>query len=203
MSNNKNIVEGAEHAPERLATRRRFLKSIAATGAVTAMYAVPKLVTVHAKRAYAAITGASESVVDSREETVITFEEGAGLELAPDSGKGTHWQESGFDVKALRHCHRAFDGVSMALNIHADYPNSDGFEITCVTGGKFSISSVDITLERGDAIISSDKGGSITLSPGTNNLSGSDWSEVSKVIIVSYNHPSTPVWVDNISVNKP
>ena len=85
------------------------------------------------------------------------------MELAPGSEGGAHWQESGYDVKATGHYNREFDGVSMSLYIHPDYPAEGELEITCVTGSTFSISSVDITLVEGGGVISSNKGGSKNL----------------------------------------
>ena len=190
---------------KKLATRRKFLKGVAATGAVAALYTVPKFTTAHAKKAYAAVTGlvSPDSAATTPEEAVITFEETAGVELAPGSEGGAHWQESGYDVKATGHYHREFDGVSMSLYIHSDYPASGRLEITCVTGSTFSISSVDITLVEGGGVISSNKGGSTSLSPGTNSLAGSNWTGVSKVTITADRSHDTQVWVDNISVSKP
>ena len=109
----------------------------------------------------------------------------------------------GYDVKATGRYHREFDGVSTSLYIHPDYPAEGELEITCVTGSTFSISSVDITLVEGGGVISSNKGGSTSLSPGTNSLAGSNWTGVSKVTIVTDRSHDTQVWVDNISVSKP
>lgn len=190
---------------KKLATRRKFLKGVAATGVVAALYTVPKFTTAHAKKAYAAVTGqgSPDPAAITPEESVITFEGTVGVELAPGSEGGAHWQESGYDVKATGHYHREFDGASMSLYIHPDYPTQGELEITCVTGSTFSISSVDITLVEGGGVISSNKGGSTNLSPGTNSLAGSNWTGVSKVTINADNSPGTQVWVDNISVSKP
>lgn len=203
MEDNEYFPKYSTSQREKYATRRRFSKSAIGADAVAALYAVPKFVTAHAKKTVAAISGPLESATISPEETVITFEEAAGVELAPGWGQGAHWQESGYDVKAVGHYQRAFDDGSWSLNINPGDPNSDGIEITSITGGTFSISSVDTTFDIDGAVISSNKGGSTNLNPGTHSLAGSNWSDVSKVTIVTYNHPSSPVWIDNILVSKP
>ena len=53
----ENSLAILESTKARLATRRTFLKGAAATGAVAAMYAVPKLTSIHSRPAYANITG--------------------------------------------------------------------------------------------------------------------------------------------------
>jgi len=46
-----------ESSKSKIATRRTFLKGTAAAGAIAAMYAVPKFSSVHARPAYAGVTG--------------------------------------------------------------------------------------------------------------------------------------------------
>lgn len=57
MSENEDFAEDSTKQRDRSAIRRKFLKGAAAVSGVMAPYTVPKFSSVHAKPAYAAITG--------------------------------------------------------------------------------------------------------------------------------------------------
>ena len=153
-------LEMIQKTKSKLATRRTFLKAAGATGVVAAMYTVPKFSSVHARPAYASITGVPSCVLVWDQDFATGadgwFDGGdfAGFGTITDNGDGTAQMEG-----SARGPFSRFDGYrdtwpgswTAEIDVYLD-PNWDtgqGFDYSVAANGSDGLHQRDYIFHVG------------------------------------------------------